>query len=69
MFNDDLNDGIKSKRRKAMEELNLMRKLKSETKFEKNDFLALIIAALVTLLPVVIVILLLYFGISMLFFG
>lgn len=66
---DDLDDGIKSKKRKLLDEAEHLNKLKNETEFEKNDFLALIIAALTTLLPVVLVILFLYYIISMFFFG
>lgn len=68
-LNDDLDSGLKSKKRKLKEETELLNKLKDETDFEKNDYPALIIAALTTIIPVVIVILLLYYGISMLFFG
>jgi hypothetical protein len=66
---DGLDDGLKSKKRKAIEQTELLNKLRDETEFEKGDFFALIIAALTTILPIVIVILLLYYGISMFFFG
>lgn len=68
-LNDDLDGGLKSKKRKLKEETELLNKLKDETDFEKNDYAALIIAGLTTIIPVVLVILLLYYGISMLFFG
>ncbi len=62
-------DDLISKRQKSKEEAKLISELKENTVFEKNDYLALIIAAVVTLVPVVIIVWLLYFGISMLFFG
>ncbi|MBI9014815.1 MAG: hypothetical protein JEZ08_21475 [Clostridiales bacterium] len=66
---DDLDESLKSKKRKAFEETELLNKLRDETEFEKGDYSALIIAALTTILPIVIVVLLLYYGISMFFFG
>jgi len=66
---DDLNESLKSKKRKAQEETELLNKLRDETDFEKGDYSALIVAALTTILPVVIGILILYYVISMLFFG
>ncbi len=66
---DDFHEGLKSKRQKVREENAELRRLKEETEFEKGDFLALIIAAITTLLPVVIGILLVYYAISMMFFG
>jgi len=66
---DELDSSLKSKKRKAQEETELLNKLKDETDFEKGDHSALIIAALTTLLPVVVVILILYYVISMFFFG
>ncbi|MCH4889686.1 hypothetical protein EZV73_19040 [Acidaminobacter sp. JC074] len=68
-LNDELDDSLKSKRRKAQEETELLNKLRDETEFEKNDHMALVIAALTTILPVVIIVLLAYYFISMLFFG
>lgn len=66
---DDLDESLKSKKRKVLEEAELLNKLKDETEFEKGDFFALLVAGLTTILPVVIVILLLYYVISMFFFG
>lgn len=65
----DLDDGLKSKKQKTLEDAETLNQLKNETDFEKGDFGALIIAAMVTLLPVVAVILFLYYAISMFFFG
>lgn len=67
-FNDS-DDGLKSKKQKALEEAETLNQLKNDTNFEKGDFAALIIAGMVTILPVVAVILLLYYAISMFFFG
>lgn len=69
MNKDDLDDGLKSKKRKAQEEMEELHELRDKTNFEKGDYMALIIAGLTTILPVVAVILVLYFIISMLFFG
>jgi len=66
---DDLDDGLKSKKRKVQEEMDELHELRDKTDFEKGDFAALLIAGLTTILPVVAVILVLYFLISMLFFG
>ena len=52
-----------------LEEKKILDQLKDETEFEKGDFLALIIAALITIMPIVLVILFLYYAISMYFFG
>ena len=68
-LDDELDDGLKSKKREAQEQTELLNKLRDETEFEKNDYKALIIAALITIMPVVIVVLLAYYFISMLFFG
>ncbi len=64
-----LDDGLKSKKRKAREEAELLSKLKEETDFEKGDYPALIVAALVTLVPIVLLMLFLYFQVSKIFFG
>ena len=68
-FYNDLDNGLKSKKRKAFEETELLDKLRDETEFEKGDFFALVIAGFTVILPVVIVILFLYYSISMFFFG
>ncbi len=65
---DKFDVSLKSKRQKIKEENELLDELKRETEFEKGDFLALIIAAVITLVPVVLGIWLLYYGIAMLFF-
>lgn len=65
----ELDDSLKSRKRKRLDEKELLDNLKKETNFEKNDAFALIVAALTTIMPVVIVILVLYYVISMLFFG
>jgi ABC-type arginine transport system permease subunit len=62
-------DYLVSRKKKAKEEQELLSGLGAHTKLEKGDLLALILAASVTLLPLVIFILLLYYGISMLLFG
>jgi len=62
-------DPLKSKKRKAQEEIKLLKSLREKVKLEKGDLLALIVAALTTIGPVVLVILLLYYFISMFFFG
>ena len=63
------NGDIKSKKRKVQEETELLNQLREETKFEKGDYLALIIASFTTLVPVALFILLMYYFVSMLFFG
>lgn len=68
-LNAGLDNSLRSKKRQMHEEAEVLNKLKEETEFEKNDFLALIFAGFITIMPVVIVILLAYYGISMLFFG
>jgi len=62
-------DTLKSKKRKAQEETELLKTLREKVNFEKGDLFALIVAALTTIGPVVLVILLLYYLISMYFFG
>lgn len=68
-FLNGFDKGFKSRKRKVLEEQELLNQLKEETDFEKGDFFALIIAALITIMPVVLVVLFLYYAISMLFFG
>lgn len=65
----NLGDVLKSKKRKALEELTLLEKLRDKTDLEKGDRLALIIAGLTTILPVAIAILLLTYLITRLVFG
>lgn len=67
-FNDS-DRGFTSKRKKLIEESETLDQLKKETNFEKGDYLALIVAAMITIIPVVAVILFLYYQISMFFFG
>jgi hypothetical protein len=62
-------DGLVSKNNKAKEEQEASGAFPSHAKPEKGDLLALILAASVTLLPLVIFMLLVYYGISMLLFG
>lgn len=66
---DGLDKGFKSRKRKLREESEELEKLKKETEFEKGDFAALIIAALVTIGPVVLGLLALYYMITMFIFG
>lgn len=68
-FLNNLDKGFNSRKRKLLEEKKVLNQLKDETEFEKGDFLALIIAALITIVPIVLVILYLYYAISMYFFG
>lgn len=68
-FLNGLDKGFQSRKRKLLEEAKVLNQLRDETEFEKGDYLALIIAALITIMPVVLVILFLYYGISMYFFG
>ena len=65
----DLGNILKSKKRKALEEADLLENLRDKTKVEKGDLFALIIAGLTTIIPVAVVILLLYYLITMFIFG
>ncbi len=58
------NRSIKSKKRELDEEKETLEKLREETDFEKGDYTALTVAAFLTILPVVIVILFLFYIIS-----
>ncbi|MBM7614616.1 hypothetical protein [Alkaliphilus hydrothermalis] len=69
MLLNSFDKGFKSRRRKSQEEKEELKQLLGKTDFENGDFLALIIAALVTLVPVVLIMLLIYYGVSMYFFG
>lgn len=62
-------DSLESRRKKIMEEMETLDHLKRETEFERGDFFALIIAALTTIFPLVLIILLLYYVISMAIFN
>ena len=64
----DLGVVFKSKKRKALEEAELTEKLRDKAKPEKGDLIALIIAGMTTIMPVVIVILFLYYLITMFVF-
>ncbi len=66
---DNFTDGLKSSKQKVLEENQTLKELREQTEFEKGDLLALIIAAVTTLLPVVIGLWLAYYAFSMLFFG
>ncbi|MTI47221.1 hypothetical protein [Sporosalibacterium faouarense] len=68
-FLNGFDKGFKSRKRKLIEEEKVLNQLKDATEFEKGDFFALIIAGLITIIPVVLVVLFLYYGISMYFFG
>ena len=65
----NLGDVLKSKRRKSLEEAELLTKLREKTNLEKGDRFALIIAGLTTILPVAIAILLVTYLITRLIFG
>ena len=65
---DSLSKSFPSRKRKLRDETEELEKLKKETEFEKGDFLALAIAALVTIGPVVIVVLALYYWATMFLF-
>ena len=60
---------FKSSRRKAAEEVELLHELREKAKPEKGDLVALIIAGLTTIVPVALVVLLLYYAVSMWIFG
>lgn len=49
-------------------DMDEMRKKLKETKFEKNDTLALIVAALITIVPVVLIMIIAIIGVIWLFF-
>lgn len=68
-FKFDLDKSLQSRKSKLKEEEKTLNELKKNAEFEKGDFLALIIAALTTIFPVVLIILFLYYAISMFFFG
>lgn len=50
-MNNDSNNEYLKKKRKVQHENNEIDRLKYSTHFEKNDFLALLIAAFTTILP------------------
>ncbi len=61
-------EGLRSKRRELEEEKKEFERLRAETDFEKSDFLALTIAALITILPIaVIAFIAIYFIIELMF--
>lgn len=62
-------DDLVSKRKTAREEGARLDALRERAEVEKGDFLALLIAASMTIVPVVLGILLLYYLISRFFFG
>ena len=63
------NEIFDSKKKKVKMQNTELKELRSETKFEKGDILALIIAALTTILPIAAVLLLIFYLISMWLFG
>ncbi len=60
---------LKSPRRTAAEEKELLRELREKTETDKGDLPALIIAAFTTILPLALVVLFLYYAITMWIFG
>ncbi len=65
----DFGHGLKSRKQRAKEDAETLRELKANTEFEKGDFLALSIAAIIAFLPIVLVLLFLYYIITKFFFG
>ncbi len=61
-------NSLKSRRQRRMEELEELKELEKETYLEKWDFLALVIAAMTTLLPVAVGIILFYYLVAWLIF-
>lgn len=61
-------NSFKSRIQRAKEENEELQGLKRETNFEKSDFLALIIAAATTILPLVLGLIFLYYFITSYFF-
>lgn len=59
---------LKHSKSEIMEEQENLEKLRENTEFEKGDFLALVIAFIIAVLPVVLVILFLFYWISGYFF-
>jgi hypothetical protein len=62
-------DIFRSRRRKVAEEIELLRELRDKAEPEKGDLAALIIAGLTTIVPVALLVLFLYYAISMWVFG
>jgi len=56
-------------KKKTKEELDEHYKKMEEVELEKGDFLAMVIAALITFLPVVIIAMVVIFGLILLVFG
>lgn len=59
---------MESRRKEILQEIEALDDLKREVHFERGDFLALLIAAFTTILPVVLAVLLLYYIIAMVIF-
>ncbi len=60
---------LKSRKQKAKEDAETLRELKANTEFEKGDFLALTIAAIVAFMPIVLGLLFVYYVITRFIFG
>ncbi|UTC65965.1 MULTISPECIES: hypothetical protein [unclassified Treponema] len=60
---------LKSGKRRAIEEMEELNELRENQPLEKGDFLAIIIAAFTTLVPIAVICLLAYYLISMFLFG
>ncbi len=61
-------NSLKSRRQRRMEEIEELKELQKETHLEKGDFLALVIAAMTTLVPVAVGIILVYYFVAWLLF-
>ena len=68
-MNKRYDDNFETKKQKIKRQNAELKELKEKTQFEKGDFLALVIAALTTIFPLAVVLLLLYYFISMWIFG
>ncbi|UTC74235.1 hypothetical protein E4O03_08250 [Treponema sp. OMZ 792] len=69
MFFRNNEHSLKSGKRQAIEEMEELNELRENHPLEKGDFLAIIIAAFTTLVPIVAICLLAYYFISMFLFG
>ncbi len=62
-------EGFGSRKRKALEEDETIKELREKTEFEKGDFLALVLAFIIAVGPVVLVLLFLFYAITTYFFS
>ncbi|UTC63299.1 hypothetical protein E4O04_05480 [Treponema sp. OMZ 799] len=69
MFFRNNEHSLKSGKRQAIEEMEELNELRENQPLEKGDFLAIIIAAFTTLVPIAVICLLAYYLISMFLFG